>query len=136
VQKCLAISLVGFFFQTLPISDMFLQFSLFHSRREIKCARESILKATHRLSHVSFLKRKVEEKKREKEYRAVKRTNLPSTRSVESLVATVFSRISSFFSFYVSNSERFYVLFKQASISYVSTNLLDEIVNSTVDCKR
>jgi len=75
------------FFQTLPISDMFLQFSLFHSRRDIKCVRESILKATHRLPHVSFLKREVEKKKRKKEYRAVKRTNLPSTRSVESLVA-------------------------------------------------
>jgi len=115
VQKCLAISLVVLrfsFFRTLPISDMFLQFSLFHSRRDIKCVRESILKATHRLPHVSFLKRKVEEKTREKEYRAVKRTNLPSTRSVESLVATIFSRISSFFLFYVSNNVFMYSLIR------------------------
>jgi len=56
----------------------------------------SILKATYQPPHVSLLKRKVEKEKREKKYRAVKR-NLPSTRSVESLAASIFSRIFSFF---------------------------------------
>lgn len=51
----------------------------------------------HRPPHFSLLKRKVEEQKREKKYRAVKRTNLPSTRSVESLATTVFPEFFSFF---------------------------------------
>lgn len=72
--------------------------------------RVSIFKATHPPPHASLLKRKVEKEKRGKKYRAVKRTNLPSTRTVESLAASIFSWIFSFFLFYVLNRERFYLL--------------------------
>lgn len=101
-----------FFSRRLAISDISSVRALSLKRKDIKYMRVSILKATPRPPHISLLKRKVEKEKREKKYRAVKRTNLPSTRSVESLVASLFPNF--FLSlFYVSNREHFYLLFNE-----------------------
>lgn len=106
--------------------------------RDLKCVRVSILKATHRLPrfpsfHVSLLKRKVEEEKREKEYRAVKRTNLTSTRSVQSPGRyCLFPDLFLFFLFYAPSSVFIYSSTKaDLFVFYASTNLLDKIAKFT-----